>query len=205
MFTPTRLATSASSWAGITDSIISFAKTGSMTLSATATEDVLTRATGAIVIFNNYSTAPQKLVVNTRFANSNGLIYRIAQSVVVPGKTTKNGKTTPGSVRRQSLPTKLEHKYNIPFPISLFLDLGSEPQYDGFFARSDTPMTGGFSGTRPVYWESLGRKRKVPFAAHLASDVIAKQAHLCPPVLFYIRKPFALITFLYPTLFPGTK
>ena len=51
----TRSQNNASSTAGITDAIISLVKTGSLSLTATTTEDVETKASGTIVIFNNYS------------------------------------------------------------------------------------------------------------------------------------------------------
>ena len=70
----------ASSAAGVTDSVISIIKKSQTTISATTTQDVETKATGSIIIFNDYSAAPQKLVANTRFETSSGLIYRIGQS-----------------------------------------------------------------------------------------------------------------------------
>ena len=62
---------------GITDSVITLTKTGSVNVTASGTQDVETKATGTIIVFNDYSTAPQKLVANTRFQTSTGLIYRI--------------------------------------------------------------------------------------------------------------------------------
>ncbi len=141
---------SASSSAGITDSAISITKKSQTTITATTTQDVETKATGSIIIFNDYSTAPQKLVTNTRFETSSGLIYRIGQSVSVPGKTTKAGVTTPGSVVVSVTADQVGDKYNIGLSDFTVPGFTGEPQFDGIFARSETPMTGGFSGTEPV-------------------------------------------------------
>jgi len=146
----TRSASAASSTNGITDSVISITNRGETTLTATATENVQSKATGTIIVFNDYSSTPQKLVANTRFETSSGLIFRINQSISVPGKTTKAGVTTPGSVTVAVTADQVGDKYNIDLSDFNVPGFAGEPEYDGIFARSKTPMTGGFSGTRPV-------------------------------------------------------
>ena len=146
----TRSFSAASSTQGITDSFINLSKTGTVTLTATTTEDVETKSTGTIIVFNDYSTTPQKLVANTRFETSSGLIYRIAKSVSVPGKTTKAGVTTPGSITATVTADQVGDKYNIGLSDFNIPGFAGEPEYDGVFARSQAPMTGGFSGTEPV-------------------------------------------------------
>ena len=59
---------------------------------------IKTEASGKIVVYNNYSTAGQKLIKDTRFETPNGLIFRIKDAVTVPGKKTVGGETVPGSL-----------------------------------------------------------------------------------------------------------
>ena len=68
----------------------------------------------------------------------------------VPGKTTKAGVTTPGSVIVSVTADQVGDKYNIGLSDFTVPGFTGEPQFDGIFARSKTPMTGGFSGTRPI-------------------------------------------------------
>ena len=59
---------------------------------------VESRSSGRIVIYNSYSTSPQRLVKNTRFETPEGLIYKIADSVTVPGRKNLDEQNIPGSV-----------------------------------------------------------------------------------------------------------
>ena len=58
--------------------------------------------------------------------------------------------TTPGSVTVTVVADQTGDKYNIDLSDFTIPGFTGEPQFDGIFARSKTPMTGGFSGTRPV-------------------------------------------------------
>jgi hypothetical protein len=169
----THSSAAASTTKGITDSVISIVKQSSVTLTATATQDVETKAAGTIIIFNDYSTTPQKLVANTRFKSSGGLIYRIAQSVSVPGKTTKGAVTTPGSVTVPVTADQVGDKYNIDLSDFTIPGFSGEPQFDGIFARSKTSMTGGFSGTRPVIASADRSAAEASIRSDLASQVAA--------------------------------
>ena len=74
--------------------IISISSEGSESVKATGERQVEKRATGTIIIYNNYSDTPQRLIKNTRFATPEGLVFRISDSVNVPGKIGP----TPGSI-----------------------------------------------------------------------------------------------------------
>lgn len=110
------------------------------------------RASGTIVIYNVYSTAPQRLIKNTRFETTDGKIFRVKDSVVVPGMTTENGETIPGSVEAVVVADEAGEKYNIKL-LSTEADLTvpgfkGDPRYTKFYARLKTEMSGGFSGTK---------------------------------------------------------
>lgn len=108
------------------------------------------KATGTIIVYNNFSSAPQRLIKNTRFETTNGLVFRIPESIIVPGKTTTGGKVLPGSIETEVFSDRAGAEYNIglsDFTVPGFKS--SAERYAGFYARSKTAMTGGFVGVAP--------------------------------------------------------
>ena len=103
------------------------------------------KASGKIIVYNNFSTEPQRLIVRTRFESPEGLIYRIPESIIVPGKTSSG----PGSIEVVVYADEAGDKYNIDktdFTIPGFKSDAN--RYKGFYARSSTDMSGGFVGKR---------------------------------------------------------
>lgn len=108
------------------------------------------KAAGTIVVYNNFSSAPQRLIKNTRFETSEGKIYRIPESIVVPGQKKVDGKNIPGSIETQVFADQSGAEYNIQLSDFTVPGFKSSPErYAGFYARSKTPMAGGFVGTAP--------------------------------------------------------
>lgn len=107
-----------------------------------------TRASGKIIIYNNYSTASQRLIKNTRFQTPNGLVYKIRESVTIPGRHVVNGKIVPGNVLTAVAAESAGEEYNIglsDFSIPGFAS--NAERFKNFYARSKTPMIGGMIGT----------------------------------------------------------
>lgn len=114
------------------------------------TRRVERKATGTIIVYNNFSSAPQRLIKNTRFETPEGAIYRIPESIVVPGQKKENGKTIPGSIETSVSADQpgVEHNRELTdFTVPGFKS--SPERYAGFYARSKTPLTGGFVGLAP--------------------------------------------------------
>ncbi len=121
----------------------------SRNLIASGIEEVEQKASGQIVIYNNFNTSPQTLITGTRFESTAGNIYRINKEVVVPGQTTISGQIVPGQVEVTVYADNPGENYNSPltdFSIPGFKD---SPRYEKFYARSKTPMTGGYVGSIP--------------------------------------------------------
>ncbi|MFO0743498.1 MAG: hypothetical protein U0469_00370 [Candidatus Paceibacterota bacterium] len=108
-----------------------------------APKEVNQKSSGEITIYNNYSTNPQILIKNTRFQTSDGKIFRINDSVTVPGK---NGNT-PGSVTAKVSADTYGSDYNIKPSDFTIPGFKGTPRYAGFYAKSVSPMSGGMSGT----------------------------------------------------------
>ncbi len=129
--------------------VIKLAKTKSVSVPAVGEEVVELKASGKIIVYNNFSTEPQRLIIRTRFESPKGLIYRIPESIIVPGKTIKDGKTVPGSIEVEVFADEAGEKYNIEktdFTIPGFKT--DSARYSGFYARSSTDLTGGFIGNK---------------------------------------------------------
>lgn len=116
--------------------------TKTKTLPLSETKKVETKASGNIVIYNNFDTNPQKLIKNTRFESPTGKIYRINQTVTVPGKKGE----TPGSVEVTVYADSYGADYNTPATDFTIPGFKGTPRYTGFFARSNGPMKGGAGG-----------------------------------------------------------
>ena len=115
---------------------------------ADTTKQVSEKASGTIVVYNAFSSIPQRLIKNTRFESPEGRIYRIKESITVPGQKSAGGKTTPGSVEVQVFADAAGKAYNLALADFTIPGFKSDAKrYAGFYARSKTAISGGFSGT----------------------------------------------------------
>ncbi|MGC8944105.1 MAG: hypothetical protein ACP5J8_00295 [Minisyncoccia bacterium] len=113
-------------------------------------------AKGKIVIINNFSTSPQILIATTRFEHPSGKIYRLDSRIVVPGAILENGKLKPSSIEATITADQPGPEYNIDpcnsnnnckFTIPAFKGTN---KYNGFYAISNEPITGGGTGANPM-------------------------------------------------------
>ena len=112
----------------------------------TEQKDVAEKATGVVVIYNAFSSAPQKLSIDTRLEGSNGKIYKTKKALVVPGM---NGKT-PGSLEADIYGSNAGEEYNSdPLDFTIFGFKGTA-KYSKFYGRSKGEITGGFKGKAPI-------------------------------------------------------
>jgi hypothetical protein len=112
-------------------------------------------ASGKVTIFNAYSAKPQRLIRNTRLQTPDGLIFRIADSISIPGKSVVDGKDVPGSVTTTVLADTPGDKNNIPLSDFTIPGFKGDPRYTQFYARSVEPMTGGYVGTEKVVSDDI--------------------------------------------------
>ncbi len=118
---------------------------------STSTERVETKATGNLLVYNAYSSAPQKIVATTRFVSPDGKVFRLDKATTIPGGKVVNKRLIPSSIEVSVTADKAGEEYNIP-PAKLWTIPGfkGSDKYNGFYAESTKPMTGGFVGERPV-------------------------------------------------------
>jgi hypothetical protein len=111
-------------------------------------EAVENKASGVITVYNEYTKDPQKLIQNTRFETTEGLVYRIKNSITVPGYTESAGNKNPGSIDVEVFADEAGEKFNIGKTDFKIPGFKNQEQYDFFYAKSKTEMTGGFIGTK---------------------------------------------------------
>ncbi len=151
---------------------VSFEKTVSKEVVADGEKEVSRKSSGTIIVYNNYSENSQKLIKNTRFETTDGLIYRIDKSIVIPGKSIVAGKTVPGSVEATVYADEAGPKYNIGLVDFTIPGFKSDPgRYNGFYARSKTPMTDGFSGMAKFVSDSKQKLSRAEMRSSLEKEM----------------------------------
>lgn len=173
--------------------VLPISETAEMTIPADVSKKVSERASGTIVVYNNFSEKPQRLVKNTRFETQSGLIYRISSSITVPGKTKKDGRALPGSVEAAVTADSPGVEYNIP--LSDFTVPGFKTEaarFAGFYARSKTPMSGGIDGMIKVPSDAALLTARTSLRESLEKKVVKEKQSSVPQG--YILFPGALIT-----------
>lgn len=121
-------------------------KNVSLSYPATGKKNVEKKAEGEITIYNAYSSQSQSLIANTRFESLDGKIFRIQEKITVPGAKVENGKITASGVKAKVVADKIGAEYNIGPTKFTIPGFKGTPKYDGFYAKSENQMTGGFVG-----------------------------------------------------------
>ncbi len=104
------------------------------------------KATGTVVIYNEYSTASQGLVATTRLQTPDKKIYRIDKQVTVPGYTKTGTTIVPGSVTVTVTADQAGPEYNIGPSDFTIPGFAGSAKFEKFFARSKSDISGGTEG-----------------------------------------------------------
>ncbi len=114
-------------------------------------KDVESKATGTLVVYNDYSSSPQTLVQTTRFLSPEGKIFRSTKKVVIPGAKVLKGVLTPSSTTVPVIADEAGVDYNVGPSVGWKIPgFEGTPRYDKFYAEALFPMRGGFSGSEIV-------------------------------------------------------
>ncbi len=118
----------------------------SKTFAASGDKEIFQKAKGKIMVYNNFSAAPQILVATTRFQTPEGLVFRIPRAITIPGMTKVNNVIRPGEIEVEAVADRAGQQYNIePSDFKIPGFVGS-PKYQGFYAKSFSDFSGGFTG-----------------------------------------------------------
>ncbi|OGI21534.1 MAG: hypothetical protein A2808_00660 [Candidatus Moranbacteria bacterium RIFCSPHIGHO2_01_FULL_55_24] len=96
------------------------------------------KARGSIVIYNEFSKDPQSLVATTRFETPDGKIFRLTESITVPGMTSE-----PGAIEAQVMADQTGEEYNVAPTTFTIPGFKGSPKYEKFSGKSVKNMTGG--------------------------------------------------------------
>jgi len=148
--------------------VVSTDITDSQDVTGTGTTAVQAKASGTITVYNNYSTASVKLIKNTRFQTSSGLIFRTPADVVIPGKKG----TTAGHIDITVAADQAGQQYNIVADRFTVPGLKTTPaMYSGIYAQSSAAMSGGFAGNQAGVAVEDRQKAVADIRARLAQKV----------------------------------
>ncbi|MSR70856.1 hypothetical protein EXS62_02345 [Candidatus Kaiserbacteria bacterium] len=157
--------------------IVTVTRSASASVPAQGVQKVSRPASGVLTVTNSYSAASQRLISNTRFEAPDGHIYRIRDSVTVPGMQG----TTPGTVTATIYADSPGPAYNksagTVFTIPGFK---GDPRYTKFSAKSEGAIAGGFIGDEPAVAPADLAAAKATLQKQLEGDVRAAAAQEIP-------------------------
>lgn len=147
---------------------------GSASKDATSSQKSLVeeRAVGTVRIFNDHSSEAQPLRIDTRLIDEKGRIYKTKEAVTIPGQTTVEGKTTPGSVDVEIYADAPGEEYNQSTETTLRLvgfQEAKSPKFETIYGKTLGFIEGGFVGEKYV----ISEEEKSVMVASLTEELIA--------------------------------
>ncbi|OGI60117.1 hypothetical protein A2814_00945 [Candidatus Nomurabacteria bacterium RIFCSPHIGHO2_01_FULL_38_19] len=118
---------------------------------ATEEKEISLKGEGTVLIYNAFSSASQRLLIDTRLEGSNGKIYKTKTAVTVPGMSADGA---PGQVEANIYGAEAGEEYNSPPLDFKIFGFKGTPKYSKFYARSKGAITGGFQGKSPIVSET---------------------------------------------------
>ncbi len=146
-------------------------ETGSREFSATGEEDVIEKARGSMIVFNEYSSSPQVLVATTRFESPDGKIFRIEETITIPGAEIQEGKIIPSSLTVEVVADQPGEEYNIEPTNFTIPGFEGTPKFAGFYGKTKGSMEGGAVGTVKVVSSEDLEKAKEELGDELGKKV----------------------------------
>jgi hypothetical protein len=128
---------------------------GERQVKASGEEVIKEQATGSIFIYNEAQKEPLRLKTNTRFETAEGLIFKIKDSVVVPGyRTETNGAKIRGVITAEVYADEVGEAYNVTPTKFTVPGFKGEPEYTTVYAESTETFKGGYNGKKFVIDEA---------------------------------------------------
>jgi len=108
----------------------------------------------------------ERLVKNTRFRTAEGLVFRIQDSVVIPGAIKDaSGTLIPGTIRAEVAADAMGQEYNLAantrFDVPGFKENNLNELYNSIYATNREAFTGGFKGQKFIINDTeLGKAKQ---------------------------------------------
>lgn len=156
---------------------VTVSRSSDVTVPAEGTQRVSRPASGTITISNAYNASAQRLIANTRFEAADGKIYRIRDSVTVPGMSGTNPGTIKATIYADSPGPDYNKAAGATFTIPGFK---GDPRYEKFTAKADGAIGGGFVGDEPAVSAQALSEAKTSLQQKVDADVRAAAAAEIP-------------------------
>jgi len=136
---------------GLSYEVITLKESATSTVPSTNGPLVNTKATGKVTFYNSNSSQSVRLIAGTRLSGENKLLYRLSNSIVIPGYTKSAGAIVPGKISANIIADQSGQNYNFSLGeignLKIVAYVGS-PKYETIYAKPITAIAGGFSGVK---------------------------------------------------------
>jgi len=133
-------------------------------------------------------------VENTRFEAVDGKVYRIQEAISIPGKKTVGGVSQPGTIEVTVYADEAGESYNQGLTDFTVPGLKGTARYETIYARSKTPMSGGFVGMARMVSEENLAKTRMELQGLLETELVA-EAQAQTPEDFVLIPSLAVFTY----------
>lgn len=158
--------------------VVTIDATGEMQVQASGEEYTESQAKGFIEIVKT-TPGTERLIKNTRFRSPEGLVFRIQESVVVPGAIKDaSGALIPGTIRAEVFADAVGQEYNLPantkFDIPGFKESNLTELYNAIYAVNRDSMSGGFKGPKFLINDAELSEAKQKLQLQLRDELLAR-------------------------------
>lgn len=180
--------------------LLTLSEDGERRVSATGQEKVSTKATGQIIVSNDFSATKQRLIKNTRFESVDGYIFRIVDSIEIPGFTKNaSGGIVAGTAVAKVIADGPGDTYNVKPSRFTIPGLKGSEQYDKVYGVTKDAMTGGFEGMKFIIDDGELSKARQELHLELREKLLGRLKKERPNGFVFFEPS---ITFAYDTLPP---
>ena len=153
--------------------VITLESTSESQVKASGQIDKKEQAKGTIEIIKTTPGA-ERLITNTRFRSPDGKVFRIKESVVVPG--SMEGR--PGTIQAEVFADEVGEGHNLPtgtrFDVPGFQESGLGDLYKAIYAENRSPFMGGFDGPQFQIDESELATARQSLQVKLRDDLLKR-------------------------------
>ncbi len=158
--------------------ILTIDDVGEKQVQASGEEYVETQAKGVIEIIKTTPGA-ERLIKNTRFRTPDGLVFRIQESVVVPGALKDTtGALVPGTTQAEVFADTFGQEYNVAantkFDVPGFKESNLTELYTSIYAVNREAFTGGYKGQKFLINDAELSKARQELQLELRTKLLEK-------------------------------
>lgn len=184
---------------------IEVSKTSSQEFNSTGEKQLDEKSRGFVTVYNGYSSSPQVLVATTRFESDEGKIFRIPDQITIPGAKINEGKIVPSSIEVEVFADEPGEAYNIDASNFTIPGFKGTAKYAGFYAESNSAMTGGSTKKVRVVSEEDLEKAKEELSQKVKDEVLEAFSEQIPTELKIIESSLTEDIIIVSTVKEGTE